>query len=207
MANRKPIQFFAEELGRPMLKPDIRQATMQRVKDHFVCGKFGGEVHEDIFRLLQLVDDSGIATGKYDRVSHDINRLADVAEDAHRDNAKLRDQIKLLEENFPPPIHEDCGCEMDLDSSGSAGIYYCGTCFEGRCTCFQCAPCSWCMHTIFADDWMSGEIQVGETLEKQKKVAASIKEAGPSAAEAAKPVTPKHVITCQGDYWDGVENL
>jgi hypothetical protein len=40
-----------------------------------------------------------------------------------------------------------------------------------------------------------------------KLIKARLVEGGPSAAAAAKPVTPKFVVGCQSDVWDGQENL
>ena len=127
-------------------------------------------------------------------------------------NKRLSDENKLLRENFPGPECESCECEMEL--TDNKNYYYCSNCFEGGCTCFNCAPCSYCMHTLDADVWMFGEVEEhssskGAKADRNKETLAAARircEQGPSAADSAKPVT-KLVITCQGDWSPWQENL
>lgn len=117
-----------------------------------------------------------------------------------------KDHIEMLQKLIPPPDCVDCGSEMELDQD--IGLYTC-SCHDG-CRCFQCAPCSYCLCSIDAQEfWAAGGIHAqgtDEWEENEKANAKALIETGPSAAAMAKPVT-RMVIGCQGDYWDGVENL
>lgn len=115
--------------------------------------------------------------------------------------------IRALELLVPAPDCGDCNCEMSLDQE--EGRYYCDC--AGGCTCFQSAPCSHCMQLVDLGDWIENYASYNEPdnerEENQKINAHALRESGPSAVMTAKPVTAKLTIACQGDYWDGIENL
>ena len=118
--------------------------------------------------------------------------------------------ISMLQKLVTPPDCADCTSEMVLDEETS--LYTCDC--HGGCLCSVSAPCNFCETTVDAGDYWENFHEIKEDLEapdyweqNRKATSKRLLEQGPSAAERAKPVTPKFVVTCQGDWWDGQENL
>ena len=105
----------------------------------------------------------------------------------------------MTDEEIPPPDCEECGCEMSVDTRAS-DLYSCRDC-TGGCSCLQVAPCSHCMSCIDI------EVHREDYRENELTRRRAECERGPSAAMNAKPVTPKYVVMCQGDWHNGLENL
>lgn len=57
------------------------------------------------------------------------------------------------------------------------------------------------MNAIPVDVWEDQREEVYKERERERL------ESGPSAVMLAKPVTPKYVVSCQGDWYDDQENL
>ena len=181
----------------PTFESMLHYERVQRIQLRYMRGEFLGAAGNDaITELLAIVEDQW------------SDRARDKELTALRTQGTYhREYIKSLEALITPPDCRDCNSEMSLNAE--QGHYYC-TCLGG-CTCHQSAPCSHCMQFVDLGDWVDNRCDyqeaTGDDEENQRTNARALLESGPSAVATAEPVTPRYVIACQGDSWDGVENL
>jgi len=189
-------EFYNASLGVPY--PRIQEASVQVIKERYFRGEYPTEVSTDIVALLQGVEElSAFRTKALEVTAKGDKRIEALTKD-----------LDQLREAFPGPECEICSCEMSLENHGGNDFYVCDCHGEG-CSCFLSPPCTWCMNIMDADVWIfehSSEYRSEKRAEKNqaKHIA---REDGPSAVAAAKPVTPKLVMSIQSGDWDGLENL
>lgn len=205
-----------DELGRNTFRdrPEISRLLLDEIRYKLMCNDLPEKAVRTVQLLLDLVEKQDehikkVAQNDRQAIEHvfdEQKRLKERIKELANENGVLRSQ-------FPGPDCKDCGIEMDLENHGNQDFYACGTCYDGGgCTCFQVAPCSWCEHVIDADWYLfdpdASELREKEDIfeENERLTASRLCEQGPSAAQAAKPVS-KLVITCQGDWSPWEENL
>jgi hypothetical protein len=131
-----------------------------------------------------------------------------MTEQQHRRIVAQTKHIDSMERLVTPPDCADCTGEMVLDQD--AGLYTCDC--HGSCTCENAMGCAFCNTVVDSGDYFENFHEIKEDNNRywkrsHKEIQGRQVEQGPSAAAAAKPVTPKFVMTIQSGDWDGLENL
>ena len=205
---KKMKEFVNVSLGVP--HPRIQECSINAIKERYFRGEYSGENGNAIIQLLQEVEE----------LTNFKAKALDVAAKGDMKLDLLTAELADIRKAFPGPECECCSCEMEIDVDEA--WYSCTECYPQGCSCsaMTVQPCGYCEQVRPAwDHMMSGDARIRmravdnqrrhEELvvsENVKSVARGMRELGPSAVAKAKPVT-KLVIGCQGDYWDGAENL
>lgn len=158
------------------------------IERHLLAGGYSAKVERDIIELLAQLS-------KFDKANTQLQNQVK----CHRDD------LLRMRTYLPRPVCFHCKGNMVYASALDLFVCYC----RGKCHCHGGADetCDFCDSMVEPYEFWENRALGNLAPAKQRAVAASIKETGPSAVAAAKPVTPRYEVACMGDWCDDNENL